>query len=167
MYYLDTSVLVAYYCPEKISDRVEQILINESNPAISQLTEVELASAITRKIKENEMSREAGISVLSLFRTHIEQKSYSHFPVLANHYSTALKWIIEFMGTHRTEDPFALALENLDFTRERNVRDNTSLRVIDALHLAVAASNKATFLTTDKKVAESAKKVGVFVELIT
>ncbi len=51
MAYIDTSVLVAYYCPEPLSDQVEAILLNTERPAISQLTEVEFISALTRKIR--------------------------------------------------------------------------------------------------------------------
>ena len=204
MYYLDTSVLVAYYSPEKISDRVEQFLINKRNLAISQLTEIEFAFAITRKISKNEISQEAGIAVLRIFESHIGQKSYSHFPILANHYTTALKWITEFFTPHSTEDPFAAALDPFaaalemakfehkstleaedpsvmamtalekskvvlsddDTTTSLIDKDDINIRVIEALHLAISASNKATILTTDEIIANTAKKVGVMVELI-
>ena len=47
--YIDTSVLVAYYCPETISDRVESMLLDMEKTAISPLTEVELVSALSGK----------------------------------------------------------------------------------------------------------------------
>ena len=46
MYYIDTSVLVAYYCPEALSEQVQDFLSEQVKPAISTLTEVELFSAI-------------------------------------------------------------------------------------------------------------------------
>jgi len=52
MIYLDTSVLVPYYCPEPDSGKAEKIIIEAGLPAISNLTVVELASAVSRKIRE-------------------------------------------------------------------------------------------------------------------
>jgi predicted nucleic acid-binding protein len=140
MIYVDTSVLVAYYCPEKISDQVEKILVETNNPAISQLTEVELTSALARKIRERALSQEDGKTILSLFRTHIGNKSYTYFPIQPKHFSTAMNWIAEF---------------------------NTPLRTLDALHLAIAALNKTPLLTADIKFAESAKKLGIDVKFIS
>ena len=52
MFYIDTSVIVAYYCPETLSETVEQLIVKIKQPAISHLTEIELTSAISRKIRE-------------------------------------------------------------------------------------------------------------------
>ena len=139
MVYIDTSVLVAYYCPEKISDQVEKILVETSIPAISQLTDVELTSALARKIREKTLSKEDGKAVLAIFQTQIDEKSYTYLPIQPKHFSTAMGWIAEF---------------------------NTPLRTLDALHLAIASKNKAPLLTANKKLAESAKKLGVEVTLI-
>ncbi len=45
MVYLDTSVLVAYYCPEALSRQVQNLMREEVKPALSSLTEVEFFSA--------------------------------------------------------------------------------------------------------------------------
>jgi len=42
MYYIDTTVLVAYYCPEAMSEQVQSFLGEQLKPAVSELTEVEL-----------------------------------------------------------------------------------------------------------------------------
>jgi predicted nucleic acid-binding protein len=39
MYYIDTSVIVAYYCPEALSDKAEDFLSKIDRPNISSLTE--------------------------------------------------------------------------------------------------------------------------------
>lgn len=140
MVYIDTSILVAYYCPEKISDKVEITLIETSSPAISQLTEVEFTSALARKIRERALSKENGEEILSLFRTHIDEKSYVYLPIQPKHFSTAMNWISEF---------------------------NTPLRTLDALHLSIAAQNQAPLLTADIKFAESAKILGIDFTLIS
>jgi predicted nucleic acid-binding protein len=51
MYYIDTSVLVAYYCPEPFADKAEEFLAKIDKPNISALTEVELFSALSRKLR--------------------------------------------------------------------------------------------------------------------
>ena len=42
MYYIDTSVLAAYYCPEALSDKAEEVITSEAIPVISQLTRLEI-----------------------------------------------------------------------------------------------------------------------------
>lgn len=140
MTYIDTSILIAFYCPEKMSDQVEEILINTNNPAISQLTEVELTSALARKIRENALSQKDAIDVLSVFRVHINEMSFQFLPIQPKHFTTAMNWIAEF---------------------------NTPLRTLDALHLAIAAENKAPLLTADIKFAESAETLGIAVTLVS
>ncbi len=139
MIYIDTSILVAFYCPEKISDQVEDILVRTSSRAISQLTEVELTSALARKIRENALFPEDALAILSIFRSHVDDKSYQYLPIQPKHFSTAMNWIAEF---------------------------RTPLRTLDALHLAIAAQNKTALLTADIKFAESAKTLGVKVTLV-
>ncbi|SLM32369.1 PilT protein domain protein [Desulfamplus magnetovallimortis] len=134
MLYIDTNILAAYYCPESLSDKIEEILINTEEPAVSQLTEIELASAISRKIRENSLSKEDGDIILSLFQTHIDQKSFIYLPIQTKHYSIAKKWIAQF---------------------------NTPLRSLDAIHLAIAHEKSIPILTADAKLANSAKILGV------
>ncbi|MBF0259676.1 MAG: type II toxin-antitoxin system VapC family toxin, partial [Desulfamplus sp.] len=126
MLYIDTSVLVAYYCPESMRDQVESILINTDNPAVSQLTEIEIASAIARKIREHALSKEDGDNILSLFQKHIDQKSFIYIPIQPKHYSIAKNWLAQF---------------------------NTPLRSLDAIHLAIAYKKKIPMLTADAKLA--------------
>jgi predicted nucleic acid-binding protein len=49
--YIDTSVLVPFYLPEALSDAVDELLRIEDKPALSQLVEVELFSAVARKLR--------------------------------------------------------------------------------------------------------------------
>ncbi len=52
MIYVDSSVIVAYYCPEALSSHVQSLLRAQmKKPALSFLTEVEFASAVSRKDK--------------------------------------------------------------------------------------------------------------------
>jgi uncharacterized protein len=56
--YIDTSVLVPFYLPEALSDTVDELLRIEDTPALSQLVEVELFSAVARKLRMREISPE-------------------------------------------------------------------------------------------------------------
>ena len=51
MVYVDTSVLVAYYCPEPLSENVEAFLTTHAQPTISALTEIELFSAVSLPLR--------------------------------------------------------------------------------------------------------------------
>ena len=51
MRYLDTSVVAAYYIPEKKSAKVEKFLSGLDTAAISSLTEVEFHSAVARRVR--------------------------------------------------------------------------------------------------------------------
>ena len=66
MDYFDTSVLAAYYCPEPNSPAAEKIILHSENPAISDLTELELVSALSRKIREKSITREDGRKIIAM-----------------------------------------------------------------------------------------------------
>jgi len=122
-----------------MSSRGENILVKLDKPAISQLTEVELVSALARKIKEGTFSRADGNEILSLFNEHIDQRSYTQRPIQPRHYSTAKEWLSRFA---------------------------TPLRTLDALHLAIAAKSSIPILTADIKLADSATALGIDVNLV-
>lgn len=134
MYYLDTSILAAYYCPEPLSEKVEKIIISARRPCISSLNEVELASAISRKIREKNLSREDGNKIFNQFQTHLKESLYRLITVEDRHYQTAKNWILQFA---------------------------VPLKTLDALHIAIAAENDLTLLATDRQLIISAKHFGI------
>ncbi len=140
MYYLDTSVLVAYYYPEPISETAEKLILRSKRPCISSLTEVEFASALSRKIREKNLSPEDGNKIFNQFQSHLEQSLYSWTVLEDRHYRTAKNWIIQF---------------------------SAPLKTLDALHLAVAAESDLTLLTADKHLEISAKYFGIDVVIIS
>ena len=140
MYYIDTSVLAAYYCPEALSDRAEEVIISEAMPVISQLTRVELFSAISRKVREG-MPPEDGNKIIRQFEYHLlEQKLYRQLDIDEHHFVMAANWIAQF---------------------------NTPLRTLDGLHLAVSCSAHLNLLTADIRLAEAARFFGLEVTLLT
>jgi len=137
--YVDTSILAAYYCPEPISALAERTLRSLTNPIVSDLTLVELTSAVSRKIREKTLSREEGARILTQFETHMEEGYYRVLPVRTRDYRVARTWLAQLQGT---------------------------LRTLDALHLAVAESAGASTLTADKRLATEAQALGLPVKLL-
>jgi uncharacterized protein len=134
MSYFDTSVVVAYYCPEIISERVERMILKDREPIISALTIVEFASALSRKSREKTLTRENAIRIWEQFTLHRLKDYYSIKTLEDRYYVTATSWIMQL---------------------------KTSLRTLDALHLTVAWESGTTIITADKVLAKSAETFGV------
>ena len=139
MFYLDTSVLAAYYCPEPLSEVIEKYITKSRQPAISQLTEVELASAVSKKIREKNLTEKDGFRILNKFQSHIDNRMFRYLPIEIKHYRTAKNWISQF---------------------------TVPLRTLDAIHLAISALSNVELLTADKRLANSAQRLGMRVTLL-
>lgn len=140
MIYLDTSVLVAYYYPEPLSETVQELVRVQRQPAISSLNEVELMSALSRKIREGGLSMTDGERIAALFDQHVEDSLYQRILVSEQHYKAARAWLRDF---------------------------KTSLRSLDALHLAVAAAANLQLVTADKVLASSATTLGIATQFLS
>ena len=138
--YVDTSVLVACYCPERLSQAAERLVWRSDAAAVSPLTEVELCSALSLKVRTGELDRDSAGRILALFRTHLRDSYYRIVPVGAREYSLACEWIGRFA---------------------------VPLRTADALHLAAAFANGLTLLTADHDLARSARHFGVKYRLLS
>jgi predicted nucleic acid-binding protein len=138
--YIDTSVLVAYYCPERLSAAAEKVICGADAPAISPLTEVEFCSALAIKVRTRELDVKAAERLLFQFRLHLEERRYHIVPVEAKEYVLACEWIGRF---------------------------STPLRTVDALHLATAFSSSLRLVTADGNLARAARHFGVEHELIS
>jgi uncharacterized protein len=139
MYYIDTSLIAAYYCPEPLSEKAESFLTVHVRPAISTLTETELFSAVSRKIREGNLSRADGNRIVSRFLTHVNGHFYTTLVVELHHYRLARDWIGLF---------------------------TTSLKTLDALHLAIASAEELTLVTADRSLLKSAESLGLDVILL-
>lgn len=134
MIYLDTSVLVAYYCPEAMSEQVQKILSEQTGSALSLLTQVELTSAVAKKIRAKELSSEDGNRILAKFISHVDTGLFQIISVEDYHWQLAKNWIGLF---------------------------TTPLRTLDALHLAIAANEELQLVTADKALFQAAETLGV------
>lgn len=139
MIYLDTSVVAAFYWTEALSDAVEQLLRDESEPGLSQLVEVELFSALSRRVRMGEISQEEAREIVRQFQADLDSGFYTRIALEAVHYNLAREWIGRF---------------------------DTPLRTLDALHLAIAAENHLRLVTADEALAESAEIFGIEVQIL-
>ena len=140
MHYIDTSVLTGCYCPEARSERVQRALSAIAEPAISPLVEVEFHCAVARKVRAGAMDRATAVRVFSEFQRHLAEPRFRVIEVQAADYALARTWIAQMA---------------------------TPLRVLDAIHLAVAFSHGLSLLTADEVLAASAAHFGVEHKLIS
>ena len=140
MPYIDTSVLVAFYCPEPLSNDVERLLQRTKDPYISPLVEVELASAVSRKVREKTLSVTDAARIIAEFKTHIDQGIFHMVSISSIHFACAFNWIASFI---------------------------TPLRTFDAIHCAVASQINETIVTADAGLARSAKILHVKHKLLS
>jgi predicted nucleic acid-binding protein len=137
--YVDTSVLAAYYCPEPLSGQAQRALARERERVISSLVEVELVSAIARKVRTREIRRGDAQRILAAFESHLEQGIYTRLPVDGAHFAKAREWLA------------TLAVP---------------LQTLDALHVALAAIKGCPIMTADTALAKACARVGVTARLI-
>jgi len=141
MIYADTSVIAAYYCPEALSSQVQSLLRAQmKKPALSFLTEVEFASAVSRKVRMNELGSVDANRILTKFTSHAEAGFYRIIPLEKAHYQLAKGWISLF---------------------------TTPLRTLDALHLAIASSEELQVVTSDESFFNAARMLDLDAHLIT
>lgn len=134
MHYIDTSVLVAYYCPESLSDKAESFIRKKGVPYLSVLSEVEFSSALAKKIRQKEMDPAAAKRVVAQLQAHLASEFFIRLTLEDYHYRLARDWIQLF---------------------------KTPLRALDSLHLALASSHNLPVVTSDKNLVKSAKAVGI------
>ena len=139
MIYVDTSVLAAFYLPEPLSSRAERLLRAEVAPAISDLTDVELLSAVARKVRGKEISAADGARVAATFLSHVSAGLYARIAVERAHFRLARDWLAGF---------------------------TVRLRSLDALHLALASQAGAKLLTADRELAKAARTLDVATQLL-
>ena len=139
MLYIDTSVLVAYYCPEAISSKAEKIIINADIPVISPLTEVEFASALARKTREGQISIETSNKILNEFKSHIHQLLFKKIILDIDCYNLAFSWLSG---------------------------NDIPLATLDSLHLAAASLNNLQIVTADKQLSKATHNLGIECQLL-
>jgi uncharacterized protein len=138
--YLDTSVLAPFYWTEAISDAVEQLFEQHERLVISELSEVELISALSRRVRMGEIDRADASAIAARFQAALDAEFYQLVTVTPLHYQTAKQWMQQF---------------------------DTPLRTLDALHLAIASGLSIPLVTADLGLGKSATSLNVDVQVLT
>jgi len=133
--YLDTSALLPYYRSEPRSDAVESFLRARREPVdISDLTLVEVASALARWVRHGELSEAQALTIERALDADVEAGRLAVHPLTRGHTRLAQRWLLG-----------------------RQV----GLRTLDALHLACAALIDAQLVTFDRELAREATALGI------
>ncbi|MCX7305361.1 MAG: type II toxin-antitoxin system VapC family toxin [Hyphomicrobiales bacterium] len=140
MRYIDTSVIVSSLLREAYTDRAQQWLSEQASQdlAISDWVVSEFSSALSLKLRTEQMSREKRAEALAAF-VRFAGNFLIVLPVSTSHFKAAARFA----------DRYELGL-----------------RAGDALHLAVAAETGASLYTLDKRLAAAGPVVGVEAHLL-
>lgn len=135
--FIDTSALVKFYYPEPESDRIEAILLRAEQIYISSLTIVEMASALSKKIRMGDLKKEQETVLWTTFLDDLQTGQMEIVTLDERHYFKAADMLREFGGKY-------------------------SIKVLDSLHLSVAHSlHNSRFLCLDKTLSKVASKIGI------
>jgi uncharacterized protein len=137
--YLDTSVLAPFYWPETTSAAVVQLFQRHESLIISELSEIELLSALSRRVRMREIDRTDAIAIAERLQEHLNTTFYTRLTVTSKHYQIAKSWMQQF---------------------------DTPLRTLDALHLAIAFDLAIPIVTADIGLAKSAERFSVTVQIL-
>lgn len=133
--YLDTSALLPYYRAEKSSRKVEDLLREIPPPVLlSELTRVEMASAIARWTRMKEIDESQAALVENTFEQDVQSGLFMIRPVTSSHFRKAEKWL--------------------------SAR-KTALRTLDALHIACCWNFQTKLVTCDSVMHEAAMLLGL------
>jgi len=138
--YIDTCVLMAFYCPEPLSDIADEAISAVTEPVISPMVELELFAAMASKVRTRELTRPDADAAMGQFRTQIDD---GYFRVVT------------------------IGRREIDLAKDWLSRFTSPLRTLDALHMAAAFANNEILLTADKALAKSAAEFGVPCTLLT
>jgi predicted nucleic acid-binding protein len=136
--YFDTSALAKWYLPEEQSNEVEKYIQEHGPVVISELTVVEMRDLLARHRREGSLDPNTEIKVFATFEEDIRQK---------------------FLICHPLSDGVARGAVNL-----LSVLCDLPLRMIDAMHLAMAKEIQSDILATaDPVMASAGEKLGLSV----
>ncbi len=139
--YLDTSAVLPYCREEAVSDTVQALLISLTAPALlTPLSKVEFASALGRWVRMRELTETQAADVENAYEQDLAAGCFKLVPMTRRHYQQAERWLLS---------------------------RQTSLRTLDALHLASAHALDAQLVTCDSDLAQSADLLGLNCQLLT
>jgi predicted nucleic acid-binding protein len=134
--YIDSSALAKLYLPELESDRLDQFLRGRRDLMVSELAITEVISAVACRRREKALTA--------------RQANRIRDAVLSDAQSASFRQLDLNPVIHREAERMLLSAESIP------------LRTLDALHIALAISGKATSIATfDLRLAEAAALYGL------
>lgn len=136
--YFDTSAILPLYRTDPATAHAEKALARWSG-VVSALTEVEVASALARWVRMGELTEEQASEVETAFADDLLHGEFERTEPGLQHYWRAREWLSQ---------------------------RSTSLRTLDALHLACAAETGLAIITADHTLATAAQSLGQPVQVL-
>ena len=130
--YVDTSALAKWYIDESDSDSFVDFIRDHPGAGVSRLTVVELRCMLARRRRNREITTKVEVGAFELFQSDVREGFLVMLPMNDVH--------------------FAAASDILDRLPQ------VPLRTLDALHLAVADSNRARMIATADTVMATAAR---------
>jgi len=138
--YFDTSALLPYYREEALSDKAQSLLQSAAGRVvISDLVEVEIASALARWVRTKEFSEADAMMLQNAFTDDMKRGCFEKIALSHRHFRQARDWLLA---------------------------RKTPLRTLDALHLACARERSAEMVTGDRLLAKGAEVLGIRYRLV-
>ncbi|MDI6717087.1 MAG: type II toxin-antitoxin system VapC family toxin [Actinomycetota bacterium] len=135
--FVDTSALVKYYYPEVDSLEVERVILEAERLYLCELSLVEFASALMKKIQMNELQDHEQQLIWEAFLNDIQAESIELVELSQDDFRTASNLILRH-------------------GKDRNLRTLDSLQLAAALKLV-----DSRFLSSDKELLSVAKDIGL------
>lgn len=138
---MDTSAVLPFHREEAVSDTVQALLTSLAAPALlTPLSKVEFASALARWVRMKELTETQAADIETAHHQDLAAGCFKVVPLTVRHYQQAERWLLS---------------------------RKTSLRTLDALHLASARTLEAQLVTCDTDLARSADQLGLACQLLT
>ncbi len=135
--YADTGVLLKLYVPEPESDAVQQAIANAVEVTCSELLLAEFQSALSRKRREGQIDAYAADEFMAALRRNIEEGAIDIVKLDSSTIEVAVKLLAK-------------------------IPEESPLRTLDAIHLAVCLENKLfPLFTTDGVMSKAAEHLKI------
>ena len=135
--FVDTSALVKYYYPEADSNKVERLILDAKRLYLCELSLVEFASALMKKVRMNELQEQEQQLIWEAFLSDTQAENVELVDLSQDDFRSASNLIIKY-------------------GKARN------LRTLDSLQLAAALKvSDGDFLSSNKELLTIAKEIGL------
>lgn len=132
--YIDTSFLVAFYVPEKLTPQVDNLILSADRVYISAITKIELLSALNKKVRMGFFTHRETRIAFNKFEEHISEGLYKQVGITSNHFRSATDVLFQ---------------------------TNAALRTLDAIHLGIVRTEHIKIASNDSILLKAAKEFNI------